>query len=181
MFLTWMDVEEYSWLNWYVRVDAFRHAVRNPIWFLMAYSDRTYVGTGPGPEWVTVYYVKPSHCNLYGNLNRSYTLALYQSRSQSHSHTSSVWISHKCSISFIWKWAFFSQITLAIHDYPIHNSIVSSKLLSCKNSYLSNLDQQILSAMKCDLDIWWNCIWKLLYQYRYGLRLGISWCNVPIN
>ena len=27
---------------------------------LMAYSDRTYVGTGPGPEWVTVYYVKPS-------------------------------------------------------------------------------------------------------------------------
>ena len=48
---------------------------------LMAYSDRTYVGTGPGPgpEWVTVYYVKPSYCNLCGKLNRSYTLALYQS------------------------------------------------------------------------------------------------------
>ena len=40
----------------------------------MAYSDRTYVGTGPGPgpEWITVYYVKPLHCNLCGNLNRSY-------------------------------------------------------------------------------------------------------------
>ena len=35
----------------------------------MAYSDRTYVGTGP--EWVTVYYVKPSHCNLCGKLNGS--------------------------------------------------------------------------------------------------------------
>ena len=34
----------------------------------MAYSDRTYVGPGPGPEWVSVYYVKPSHCNLCGNL-----------------------------------------------------------------------------------------------------------------
>ena len=32
----------------------------------MAHSDRTYVG--PGPEWVTVYYVKPSHCNFCGNL-----------------------------------------------------------------------------------------------------------------
>ena len=32
----------------------------------MAYSDRTYVGLGP--EWVTAYYVKPSHCNLCGNL-----------------------------------------------------------------------------------------------------------------
>ena len=53
---------------------------------LMAYSDRTYVGTGPGPEWITVYYVKPSHCNLCENLYRSYTLALYQSRS----HRSSV-------------------------------------------------------------------------------------------
>ena len=41
-------------------------------------------GPGPGPEWVTVYYVKPSHCNLCGNLNGSYTLALYHSRSQSH-------------------------------------------------------------------------------------------------
>ena len=40
----------------------------------------TYVGTGPGPEWITVFYVKPSHCNLCGNLNGSYTLALYQSR-----------------------------------------------------------------------------------------------------
>ena len=39
---------------------------------LMVYSDRTYVGTGP--EWVTVFYVKPSHCNLCGNLNGSYTL-----------------------------------------------------------------------------------------------------------
>ena len=46
---------------------------------IMAYSDRTYVWTGPGPEWVTVFYVKPSHCNLCGNLNMSYTLALYQS------------------------------------------------------------------------------------------------------
>ena len=53
---------------------------------LMAYSDRTYVGTGlgPGPEWVNVYYVKLSHCNLCGNLNWSYTLALYQSQSRSH-------------------------------------------------------------------------------------------------
>ena len=42
----------------------------------MAYSDRTYVGTGPGPgpEWVTVFYVRPSHYNLCGNLNGSYTL-----------------------------------------------------------------------------------------------------------
>ena len=39
------------------------------------------VGTGPGPEWVNVYYVKLSHCNLCGNLNGSYTLALYQSQS----------------------------------------------------------------------------------------------------
>ena len=51
---------------------------------IMANSDRTYVGTGPGPEWVTVYYVKPSHCNLCGNLNGPYTLALYQFRSGSH-------------------------------------------------------------------------------------------------
>ena len=38
---------------------------------LMAHSDRAYVGTGPEPglEWVTLYYVKPSHCNLCGNLN----------------------------------------------------------------------------------------------------------------
>ena len=152
-------------------------------WCLQARSEEPYLiphglfrqnlcGNGTGTRMVTVYYVKPSHCNLYGNLNRSYTLALYQSRSQSHSHTSSVWISHKCSISFIWKWAFFSQITLTIRDYPIHNSIVSSKLLSCKDTSLSNLDQQILSAMKCDLDIWWNCFWKRLYQYRYGLRFG---------
>ena len=66
----------------------------------MAYSDRTYVGTGPrlGPGWVTVYYVKPLHCNLCGNLNVSYTLALYQSRSRSssQSHISSVWISNQC-------------------------------------------------------------------------------------
>ena len=66
---------------------------------LVAYSDRTYVGTGPGPgpEWVTVFYVKPSHCNLKGNLNGSYTLALYQSRSwsQSQCHISSVWLDHK--------------------------------------------------------------------------------------
>ena len=43
---------------------------------LMAYSDRTYVGTGPGPgpEWVTVFYVRPSHYNLCGNLNGSHTL-----------------------------------------------------------------------------------------------------------
>ena len=55
---------------------------------LMAYSDSTYVGAGPGPgpEWVTIFYVKPSHCNLCGNLNRSYTLALCQS----WSHISSV-------------------------------------------------------------------------------------------
>ena len=67
---------------------------------LMAYSDRTYVGTGPGlgPEWIIVYYVKPSHCNLCGNLNRSHTLALYQSwsRPQSRSHISSVWLDHEC-------------------------------------------------------------------------------------
>ena len=58
----------------------------------MAYSDKTYVGMGPGPgpEWVTVYYVKPSHCNFCGNLNGSYTLALYQS--QSRSQISSVWL-----------------------------------------------------------------------------------------
>ena len=64
----------------------------------MAYSDRTYVGTGPGPgpEWVTVYYVKSSHCDLCGNLNGSYTLAMYWSWSwsRSHSHISSVWKSH---------------------------------------------------------------------------------------
>ena len=67
------------------------------LWF-MAYSDRTYVGTGPGPgpEWVTVYYVKSSHCDLCGNLNGSYTLAMYWSWSwsRSHSHISSVWKSH---------------------------------------------------------------------------------------
>ena len=59
---------------------------------LIAYSDRTYVGMGPGPvaECVTVYYVKPSRCNLCWNLNGSYTLALYQSWSRSHSHISSV-------------------------------------------------------------------------------------------
>ena len=34
---------------------------------IIAYPERNYVGTGPGPEWVTVYYVKPSHCNLRGN------------------------------------------------------------------------------------------------------------------
>ena len=66
----------------------------------MAYSDRTYVGPGPrlGSGWVTVYYVKPSHCNLCGNLNVSYTLALYQSRSRSlsQSYISSVWISNQC-------------------------------------------------------------------------------------
>ena len=46
---------------------------------LMAYPDRTYVEKEPGPEWVTVCYVKPSHCNLCGNLNGSYTLvALYR-------------------------------------------------------------------------------------------------------
>ena len=28
---------------------------------VMVHSDRTYVGMGPGPEWVTVYYVKISH------------------------------------------------------------------------------------------------------------------------
>ena len=68
---------------------------------LMAHSDRTYVGPGLGPEWVTVYYVKPSHCNLCENLNGSYTLALYQSqsRSQSHSHISSVWISHNVYVT----------------------------------------------------------------------------------
>ena len=35
---------------------------------LMAYLDRTYVGTGPGPgpEWVTVYYVKLSHATYVG-------------------------------------------------------------------------------------------------------------------
>ena len=61
----------------------------------MAYSDRTHVGTGPGPEpeWVIVYYVKPSDCNLCGNLNGSYTLALYQSRSRSH--ISSFWLDHE--------------------------------------------------------------------------------------
>ena len=33
----------------------------------MAYSDRTYVETGPGPgqEWVTVYFVKPLLWELY--------------------------------------------------------------------------------------------------------------------
>ena len=58
----------------------------------MAYSDRTYVG--PGPEWVTVFYVKPLHCNLCGNLNGSHTLVLYQSWSRSRSHISSVWLDH---------------------------------------------------------------------------------------
>ena len=38
----------------------------------MAYSDRIYVGLEP--EWVTVYYVKSSHCNLCRNLHGSYTL-----------------------------------------------------------------------------------------------------------
>ena len=66
----------------------------NLLFCLMVHSDRTYVGTGPGlgPEWATEYYVKPSHRNLYGNLNGSYTLAWYQSQSlsRSHSHISSV-------------------------------------------------------------------------------------------
>ena len=72
----------------------------------MAYSDRTHMGTGqgpgPGPEWVTVYYVKLSHCNLCGNLNGSYTLALYQSwsRSRLRSHISSIWISHQYLLRF---------------------------------------------------------------------------------
>ena len=35
---------------------------------IMAHSDRTYVGKGPGPEWVTVYYVKPSHCKIMWDL-----------------------------------------------------------------------------------------------------------------
>ena len=64
----------------------------------MAYSDRTYVGTGPGPEWVTVYYVKPSHCNLCGNLNGSYTLALYQSQS----HISPVRFNHHIAGDGLW-------------------------------------------------------------------------------
>ena len=67
----------------------------------MVYSDITYVGMGPGSgsEWVTVCYVKPSHCNLCGNLNGwsgSCTLALYQS--QSRSHLSSVWLDHNREI-----------------------------------------------------------------------------------
>ena len=55
----------------------------------MAHSDRTYVGMGSGlgPEWVAVYCVKPSHCNLCGILNGSYTLALYQSQYQSRSRS----------------------------------------------------------------------------------------------
>ena len=63
-----------------------------------------YVGTGPepGPEWVTVYYFKPSHCNLCGNLNGSCILALYQSRSRSHSHISSVCISHQSTRSRVY-------------------------------------------------------------------------------
>ena len=44
--------------------------------------------------WVTVYYVKPPHCNLCGTGTCTYTLALYQS--QSRSHISSVRISHHC-------------------------------------------------------------------------------------
>ena len=77
---------------------------------VMAHSDRTYVGTGtgPGPEWVTVYYVKPSHCNLSGQLNGSYTLALYQSRS--HSHISSVWMSHKRLLACLKEWK-MTQVT----------------------------------------------------------------------
>ena len=35
--------------------------------------------TGTGEEWVTVCYAEPSHCILCGNLNGTYTLALYQS------------------------------------------------------------------------------------------------------
>ena len=68
--------------------------VREP---LISHLDRIYVGAGPGLEWVTVNYVKPSHCNLCG----SYTLALYQSwsRSQSHSHVSSVGMSHQLRYS----------------------------------------------------------------------------------
>ena len=65
---------------------------------LVAHWGRTCVGTGPGPEWVTVYYVKPSHWNLCGNLNGSNILALYKSRSRSHSHISSVWMSHNCQL-----------------------------------------------------------------------------------
>ena len=39
---------------------------------LMAYSDRAYVGTGPGPgpEWPTVHYVKPSHFQLLWELEQ---------------------------------------------------------------------------------------------------------------
>ena len=47
-------------------------------------------GPGLGPEWVTVCYVKHSHCNFCGNLNGSYTLALYQSRS--------VWLDHEANM-----------------------------------------------------------------------------------
>ena len=85
----------------------------------MAYSDRTYVGTGlgPGPKWVTVYCVKPSHCNFCGNLNGSYTLALYQSwsRSQSRSHISSVWLDHENLMD-----KYFLQYQLTLKPILLH-------------------------------------------------------------
>ena len=39
---------------------------------IMAHSDRALMGSGP--EWVTVYYVEPSYCNLCGNLNGTVNL-----------------------------------------------------------------------------------------------------------
>ena len=47
-------------------------------------------------------YIKPSHYNLCGNLNGSCTLALYQSRSRSHSHISSVCVSHRSTASCVY-------------------------------------------------------------------------------
>ena len=56
--------------------------------------------TWTGEEWVTVLYVEPSQCNLYGNGTCTYILALYQSQpwSRSRSHISSVWRSHQCDV-----------------------------------------------------------------------------------
>ena len=49
-----------------------------------------------------VRHIKPSHYNLCGNLNGSCTLALYQSRSRSHSHISSVCINHRSTASCVY-------------------------------------------------------------------------------
>ena len=57
----------------------------------------TETGTGTGTEKNGSLYImlNTSHCNLCGNLTRTYMLALYLFRSRSSSHISSVWLDQK--------------------------------------------------------------------------------------